>query len=257
MAYPSNYHQGQYTGRPRGTYHSKHGSHKRAHGSSSDYPNGYYPIVRYQNNKYRDNYQQVIPYRGKIYSDSSYNTSSYYGNAYYNNSSSGNPYYGNGYYGDSYGRGSYYGSAYPSSPAKPYRENSYYNNHTPSYSYSESYYPSSSVYSSSGTGMAGGSLTLGIIAVVGAFLHFFFMITPVICFILLIAALICSVVGVVLGSSGKKTLRRHHRPTGTATAGLVLSIIGVSFSSLFLLTYSLCVVGFVAALGSDVPYIFY
>ena len=246
MAYPDNYNYGHNGSRHRGTYHSTHGSYRRP--SSHSRPAAQYPMVQYQNNHYRSN-QQIIPYQGRYYNDSSYNTSAYYGNAYRNNASYGNPYYGNGFLADTYSGRSY--------PIVSHHDSSYYNSYYPSHYRSESYYPKSYTYTATSSrttsddmegysSMASGSLALGIIAVVCTIMHFFFLFEPVICYILLIAAMVCSIVGVALGSSSKKSLSRHHRPTGSATAGTVLSIIAISFASLFVLTYTLCIAKIIA-----------
>lgn len=74
------------------------------------------------------------------------------------------------------------------------------------------------------------ALVLGIIACV---LAWFYMIN--------IAALICGVIGIVCAVKGKKLAVAAAAPTGIATAGLVLSIIGLCLGAIGFLSCTLCV----------------
>ena len=77
--------------------------------------------------------------------------------------------------------------------------------------------------------MAVASLVLGLIALLGFWL-------PVIGII----SLPCAVIGLILGVVGKKQLSAENKPSGMATAGIVLSIIALILSVLYLLICGAC-----------------
>ena len=81
-----------------------------------------------------------------------------------------------------------------------------------------------------GKGMAVGALVCGIVACV---LAWFSMIN--------IVALILGVVGLILGSKARKLSMQVGAPTGIATAGLVLAIIGTVLAAIGFLTCTICV----------------
>lgn len=54
----------------------------------------------------------------------------------------------------------------------------------------------------------------------------------------------CGIVGIVCATNGQKFCAEAGQPAGLATAGLVLSIIGLVFSSLSFLTCTLCITCF-------------
>ena len=57
----------------------------------------------------------------------------------------------------------------------------------------------------------------------------------------------CGIVGIILGVKGrKKSLACYGRPSGIATAGFVLSIVGTALSGLFILSCVACI----ACIGS-------
>lgn len=67
------------------------------------------------------------------------------------------------------------------------------------------------------------------------------------CFYLLSAvSMACGIVGIICATNGQKYCLDQGQPTGLATAGLVLSIIGLTISSVSFLTCTLCMtcVGF-------------
>ncbi|MBR3995552.1 MAG: DUF4190 domain-containing protein [Clostridia bacterium] len=55
-----------------------------------------------------------------------------------------------------------------------------------------------------------------------------------------VVTLILSIVGVVLAGNATKQLRAEQKPTGVATAGLVLCIIGIVFSAIGVITCTIC-----------------
>ena len=90
-----------------------------------------------------------------------------------------------------------------------------------------------------GKGYSVAALVLGIVATV---LAWFYMIN--------IAALVCGVVGLILASKGKKLAVAAAEPTGIATAGLVLSIIGTVLAGIGFFSCTLCVLCAVSSAGS-------
>lgn len=81
-----------------------------------------------------------------------------------------------------------------------------------------------------GKGMSIAALVLGIVAVV---LAWFYMVN--------IVAIILGVVGIVLAILGSKKSKAAGLPTGLATAGLVLSIIGTALAVIGFLSCTVCV----------------
>lgn len=81
-----------------------------------------------------------------------------------------------------------------------------------------------------GKGMSIAALVLGIVAVI---LAWFYMVN--------IVAIILGVVGIVLAIMGSKKAKAAGEPTGMATAGLVLSIIGTALSVIGFLSCTVCV----------------
>ena len=84
------------------------------------------------------------------------------------------------------------------------------------------------------------SLILGIASIV---LAWFYMIN--------IAALVSGIVGIILAAKGKKGLQASGEPTGMATAGLVLSIIGLVLPIIGFFTCTLCVLCVASAANSS------
>ena len=56
-----------------------------------------------------------------------------------------------------------------------------------------------------------------------------------------IVALVCGIVGIILAVKGKKMAKEAGAPTGLATAGLVLSIIGTVLAGIGFISCGLCV----------------
>ena len=83
---------------------------------------------------------------------------------------------------------------------------------------------------STGKGFSIASLVLGIISCV---LAWFYLVN--------IAALVLSIIGVVLAALGRKKAKLSGAPTGIGTAGLVLSIIALSLSAIGFIACTLCV----------------
>lgn len=93
-----------------------------------------------------------------------------------------------------------------------------------------------------GKGLSIAGLVLGIVAVVFCWLAIWNTI-----------ALVCAIVGLICAIKGKKLATESGEPTGIATAGLVLSIIGLVFAGIGFLTCtvcSLCIIGSAGSLGS-------
>lgn len=93
-----------------------------------------------------------------------------------------------------------------------------------------------------GKGYSIAALVLGIVATV---LAWFYMIN--------IAALACGILGVIFAAKGKKLAVAASAPTGIATAGLVLSIIGTVLAGIGFFSCTVCVLcaaGSVGALGT-------
>ena len=82
-----------------------------------------------------------------------------------------------------------------------------------------------------GKGLSVAALVLGIIS---SILAWFYMIN--------IVALICGIVGIVCAAKGKKAAIATASPTGMATAGLVLSIIGTCSAGIGFFSCTLCVI---------------
>lgn len=98
-----------------------------------------------------------------------------------------------------------------------------------------------------GKGMSVAALVLGIVSIV---LAWFYMINTI--------ALVTGIVGIVLAVKGKKAAQESQSPTGMATAGLVLSIIGLCFAVIGFLSCTLCVLctaNAVAGTMSDLAYL--
>jgi len=55
-----------------------------------------------------------------------------------------------------------------------------------------------------------------------------------------IVAVPMSLIGVILGASSKKSLTAQGKPTGVATAGIVMSVIALAISILFTLVCAAC-----------------
>lgn len=87
--------------------------------------------------------------------------------------------------------------------------------------------------------MAVASLVLGILSIVFALIILGFQ----------IVAAIVGVAGIVLGVVARKNLKEQNSPTGMATAGMVLSIIGTILGVLMWLLCVVCV-GAIGALGT-------
>lgn len=81
-----------------------------------------------------------------------------------------------------------------------------------------------------GKGLSIAGLVLGIVSAV---LAWFYMIN--------IVALVCGIVGIVCAAKGKKAAVGAAAPTGLATAGLVLSIIGTCLAGIGFFSCTLCV----------------
>ena len=75
------------------------------------------------------------------------------------------------------------------------------------------------------------------------------IVSIVLCFpyVLSALAMACGIVGIICATNGQKYCLEAGQPTGLATAGLVLSIIGLTLSAISVFTCTLCVtcVGFV------------
>ncbi len=62
-------------------------------------------------------------------------------------------------------------------------------------------------------------------------------------------ALVCGIIGIILAVKGKKLAVAAGAPTGLATAGLVLSIIGTCLAGIGVLACTICAAG-IASAGS-------
>lgn len=80
-----------------------------------------------------------------------------------------------------------------------------------------------------------GALVCGILGLVGGWI-------PVVQYF----TLVLSIVAIVLGSKAQKAAKAAGEPTGMATAGLVMGIIGVSFTALMIVCAT-CLAGAVVA----------
>lgn len=94
----------------------------------------------------------------------------------------------------------------------------------------QNFYQPNNALKSTGKGFSIAALVLGIVSCV---LAWFYMIN--------IAALITSIVGVVLAALGRKKAREAGAPTGMGTAGLVLSIVALSLSAIGFIACTICV----------------
>ncbi len=92
----------------------------------------------------------------------------------------------------------------------------------------------------SGKGMSIAALVLGIVSTV---LAWFYLINTV--------ALITGIVGIVLASKGKKLAKESDAPSGIATAGLVLAIIGTCLAGVGFLSCTVCVSCAAAGAGAS------
>lgn len=90
-----------------------------------------------------------------------------------------------------------------------------------------------------GKGLSIAALVCGIISCV---LAWFYMIN--------IAALVLSIIGLVCAVKGKKQAVAAAAPTGLATAGLVLSIVGVCLAGIGFLSCTVCVTCAAGSAGS-------
>ena len=102
-------------------------------------------------------------------------------------------------------------------------------------------YSAPSVQSDPADGTATGSVVLGVLGLIGSWI-------PLVKYF----TLICSIVAIILGAVARKKEKALGLPTGKATAGLVLGIIGVSLTVLLLLACVACA-GWLASTGSFDP----
>lgn len=80
------------------------------------------------------------------------------------------------------------------------------------------------------------ALVLGILGIIGGFI-------PIVCYF----TTVCAILGIILGAKGRQmSVAANGTPSGLATAGLVLGIIGTAFAVLGLI----CTVCSVAVLSS-------
>lgn len=82
------------------------------------------------------------------------------------------------------------------------------------------------------------ALICGILGIVGGFI-------PVVCYLTLVLAIL----GIVFGAKGMKKAKETGDGKGLAVAGLVLGIVGTSFSAIGIICV-ICAAGFVAAAGT-------
>ena len=82
---------------------------------------------------------------------------------------------------------------------------------------------------SNGKGFSIAALVLGILSIITAWVY-----------LVNVASLIMSIVGLVMAVLGRKKAKAVGAPSGIGTAGLVLSIIGVVFAGIFFLTCTVC-----------------
>ena len=83
-----------------------------------------------------------------------------------------------------------------------------------------------------GKGMSIAALVLGILSAIFAWWGLYIG----------IVSLVCGIVGIVLAGKGKKAAAAAGAPTGMATAGLVLAIIGTSLSVIGVIACGICVI---------------
>jgi len=207
------------------------------------YSNNHYYGSTSQRQRYRNDYYPVVPYQGSSHRSSSHQIIPYETNSYYNNYRQVVPYQGNQYY-NSYRQV----IPYQEQPQNiihyhvmPYQPPVFRDNHYPIYPYKETYYEETQYDRLSGgfSGKLGSSLALSVVSIVGvlAYLGFFYLSSAP---ALIIISLACGIVGLALASQCKRRLLKYDLPTGTATAAMVLSIIGICFSGLFTVGYALC-----------------
>lgn len=98
-------------------------------------------------------------------------------------------------------------------------------------------YPKGEKVMNNGKGMSVAALVLGIVSAVCGWWGL----------ALGIISLICGIVGIVLAVKGKKAATEAGAPTGLATAGLVLSIIGTCLSVIGVVACGLCYAGMASA----------
>ena len=113
----------------------------------------------------------------------------------------------------------------------------------PNYSMDPNYgmNPNYNMPPSDGKGMSIAAMILGIVGIVS----FFVSAIPGIGVI----GFICAILGIIFGVKGrKKSTMAYGRPSGVATAGLVLGIIGVAFASIGLIC-GICVCAGIGAAG--------
>lgn len=85
------------------------------------------------------------------------------------------------------------------------------------------------------------ALVLGILGIVGGWI-------PVVCYF----TTVCAILGVIFGVKGrKKSVAVYGNPSGLATAGLVLGIIGVAFAALGLICTACASAALCAVAGSS------
>ena len=90
----------------------------------------------------------------------------------------------------------------------------------------------------SGKNMSIAALVCGILGLIGGFIPIVYYFT-----------FILSILGIVFGAKGKKQAVAASEPTGMATAGLVLGIVGVSLSVLGILCSACALCGLGALAG--------
>ncbi len=96
----------------------------------------------------------------------------------------------------------------------------------------------------SGKGMSLGGLICGIVSLVFAWFFSWAGFGAVV-------GLIAGIVGVILSVMGGKKSKLAGEPSGLATAGLVVSIIGLVFSGIFFITCTICT-GCIACSGKGI-----
>ena len=84
--------------------------------------------------------------------------------------------------------------------------------------------------------MAVASMVLGILALVWMFIPVINIVAPII-----------AIIGIVLGAVGKKKLAAEGKPTGMATAGMVMSIIALAISTFIVVACAACLGGIAAS----------
>ncbi|MCL2098959.1 MAG: hypothetical protein FWH24_00800 [Oscillospiraceae bacterium] len=87
--------------------------------------------------------------------------------------------------------------------------------------------------------MAIASMILGILALI-------WMLIPLVNFF----APVIAIIGIILGAVGKKKLKAQGKPSGMATAGIVMCIIALAVSTIVVIACTVCL-GSIGALGSS------